>query len=490
MEQRDLPRTAARVEVERVRRCGLRDKQIRTVPTATDPISHSSAASRSWMVRKRFAGMCGRGHLLTKPGLVAEEALIGGSEQTNEPSCVERIALRPVVVAVYVGLTIVAGLLASAEPDKIMNAFPFYWKRGPWSWFAFTFWGTVGLAACLYWVRTQSADSARERAQEELRREARELKANSQDLAQLMRTMPPRNFLSLFNNVLTIQLMVVDQLERSDKAELTTDEVARVIRTVLEGVITLAKRFDESAEGVVYGANVMRYIPTKDRPTTDVERYAEALRFCPPELSIQRLAGVLHVDPTFSASTSDNVSGAVDPDLPAFALPFPADVRNGDGKWRILPGAPLAFHRAQCGEPGYDGYADTHTLSEWCRTEGAFDPQVVEKLDQYFNSAPLIRSFSSIALKAPNDQPQGVLNIHRNTVGVLRETGAAGHFYELMGPFGLLFLRLLRLYDDLTAAVPAAAPALVPAGGAADMSEEQAELVPPQPALEIPELGA
>ncbi|CAN5702442.1 hypothetical protein BH23GEM9_BH23GEM9_20150 [soil metagenome] len=373
-------------------------------------------------------------------------------EETGDPHAIpwhERLFLSPWAVGGSVVLTIIAGLLASASPAVILEARP--WHTGLVVWRAVAFWAVVLAAAGLYIRRQVLVDRLRAAAQSRLADEAAELKRQSESLSALIRTMPPRDFLGRFRNAVLAQDRIVSGMENAPPADLTADTVRRGCRTVLESVLTLAINFDGRPQGVVYGANLMVYIPREELAMLDDEECAHLrtlLRFASEEADILSFAGVLNLDPLLSAAT-DSPGGQVDRDLAAFCLPMPGRVKTENGRWRILPGAPMAHHRACSGLPGHDAYADTRSLGDWCRREGAFDPETIAEIETYFGAAgDRIRSFTSIALTRDGTAvPRAVLNIHRGEPGVLRDRGAAEHFYELMAPFGLLILRLLELLD-------------------------------------------
>lgn len=362
----------------------------------------------------------------------------------------ERAFLSPWAVGASVALTIIAGLLASSDPTEILSAAP--WHTGPVIWKSVAFWAVVFAAAGLYIRRQVLVDRERTAVQERLRAEAAELMRQSKNLRQLIRTMPPRDFLGRYRNAYLSQEPIVADIENAPPADLSVDAVQRACRSVLEAVLTLASIFDGRPEGLVYGANLMLHIPREKLaglPDAELSRIRGLLRFAPDEADILGFAGVFHLDCLLSAAT-DSGTGAVDTDLEEFCLPMPERVQTSQGRWRILPGAPMAHHQATRGLPGHDAYADTRTLGDWCRNKGAFDPETVADIEGYFSGSvgARIMSFTSIALsRAGEDSPRAVLNIHRSAPGVLRDKGAAEHFYELLAPFGILILRLLDVLD-------------------------------------------
>lgn len=79
---------------------------------------------------------------------------------------------------------------------------------------------------------------------------------------------------------------------------------------------------------------------------------------------------------------------------------------------------------------------------------------MIQELEQYFtnNEDPQVLSFVSLPLLRVTPQSEegiGVLNIHRNTKGLLEEKEPVEHFVPLLGPFESILLRLLEILDNL-----------------------------------------
>ena len=125
----------------------------------------------------------------------------------------------------------------------------------------------------------------------------------------------------------------------------------------------------------------------------------------------------------------------------------------------MLPGAPRAFS-----ERLLDIYADTHTLGQWCREKGDFSESVCTQVDNYFRSQQSVRSFVAVPLMQLRDtRPVAVLNIHRNSEGILRTRAGSDpevldQFSALLGPFSsTLLLLLARLSQPTATSSPPAA---------------------------------
>lgn len=149
-----------------------------------------------------------------------------------------------------------------------------------------------------------------------------------------------------------------------------------------------------------------------------------------------------------------------DPTLKPLALPVPAldSKMSADGqRWRVLPGAPLAFVKATEGPaPLVDLYADTATLGRWCREHGDFSPSVVSEIEDYFcgEAGQRVRSFASLPIRRPDKTSSliGVLNIHANRTGLLRSIAIqlqGGGGAAPAEQFGFLVAPLLSILAQL-----------------------------------------
>jgi hypothetical protein len=276
------------------------------------------------------------------------------------------------------------------------------------------------------------------------------LDERADELSRLIRTLPPAEFLSLFHSVYSeCDRLLTRVLENPE--EQTLDNVKAIIRAVLYGVATLAKKFDGSPSGAEYGVNIMLFTPSDSLARLnegDRDSLQQRLRFCESETDMTALAGVLDLRLDLSTSTQ---TGADSPDtvLVPLALPVPREIYGKDKKRRrVVPGAPLAF----C-EGTLSGFDDLRSLAQWCRDEGDFSQSVILEMEQYFNETarPWIRSFISIPLSSPSDDrpKRGVLNIHSNKTGLLQEKEPSAHFVPLLRPFQSILLRLLVMLITL-----------------------------------------
>lgn len=331
----------------------------------------------------------------------------------------------PLYATLVTILAVIAGVLGSVYSKEIGNAFPFYW--GPYdslSPHALGFWSTLVTFALLFFFRQAATDRAR------------------QQLVDLLRTLPPADFLSEFDRVLSACEEAAATVLRDSVG--TTEAVERAIRVVLDGVVTLAALFDGRPYGVTYAANIMLFQETSSLPEPDMVRLKERLKFLDPEIDARALYGVLDLQRPLSTTTGTREPEA-DGDLQPLALPIPASIRSGDGRrWRLLPGAPLAFVRGSM-----ELYTDTSTLGEWCRTYGDFSGTVCGAVEAYFGSPTGMRIRSFVSFPLARAREIGVVNIHRDQPGLLAEKEPAKQFWPLMHPFRTLCLQLLNAREKV-----------------------------------------
>ena len=365
------------------------------------------------------------------------------------------VVLSPLYAAVLTLLIIFAGGFASLYADDIKDAWPInYQARSGWSWRAFFAWMSALSAALMFFFRQRFDDEARAGAQDRLVRQA-------VTLEELVRTMPPANFLAslaaLYEAADDVLVVALGEPEPPFNREV----VDPGIRQVLGKIATLAKVFDGDHPGTRYAANVMLFYSREDMGEEMKREVRPRLRFCDEAVSIDNLQGVLILNPRLSAVTGDPKADP-DPFLEAFALPVPMTPRDAGGKWRALPGAPHAF---VTGEP--DIFLDFDTLRVWCERHGDFTEQVIRELNDYLHQQKEhFQSFISIALKAADGEgpkrPFGVLTVHCSRPRLLKdEPTAIGQFVAVIQPMKIILEKLLLVHrrDVLDAVKPDITPA-------------------------------
>jgi hypothetical protein len=319
---------------------------------------------------------------------------------------------------------------ASLNEDAIRSAFPFYW--GPFGglvWPAVKFWGGVAVFTLMLAFKNLGDDRARQ-----------DLVTAAHNIQLLLLTLPPRGWRDDYARAMAAMSDAMSELlPRHRPRELLDDALSEIIRRVLESIATLAFKFDASptigGKPAVYAANVMLFVPRAASDPPFEENIASCLRFVPSGTDLRSLRGVLVLRPelSYSASTGDR-----DTDIPVIALPVPQEARD-DGRWKALPGAPLAFLHE-----GTDGYADVSQLHEWFDQDADFAPSIREQVIEYFSGeGGTSRSFVSRRLTFAG-QDLGVLNLHSNKLnllGVLDDDEGGGasvlrreEFFALMTP--------------------------------------------------------
>jgi hypothetical protein len=353
-----------------------------------------------------------------------------------------RVLRHPFIAAAITLLLIGTGVAGSIYSPEIRRAYPFTWSYPPWSFSAgaTTFWLLVIACTCLFYARQRAEDDARELAQ-------RVLVERSQTLEQLIRTLPPANFLGLLAQILSNADKIMDVLTPLN--EVDRDDLVQGLRQLLNLIARLAQSFDGDDQSVHYGANIMlvKYADLlSDEQKTEIQ---QRLLFTDPETSVDQLLGVLDLDAELSATAAD-AAAHPDPDLASLALPLPVTAQTETGRYRVLPGAPIAYFTRQA-----DGFTDTDDLRRWCDTEGDFTNAVKDELQNYFRDAAF-RSFLSIPLFASpeatdqlNEEPMAILNIHCDRVGLLAHQGEpASHFVSVIRQFQLDLAKLLRKFVE------------------------------------------
>lgn len=314
-------------------------------------------------------------------------------------------------------LAIVAGLFGSLYTSEIRSAFAVLHGQHTVEWHAGLFWFSAALTAAMFFIRQRAVDSDRRNEQTEL--------------ADLLRTLPPSDFLSAFHEVFKDCSAVLAQVWRTDDTNQAS--LCSAIQTVLGGIADLARSFDGRPVGVTYCSNLMFYRPTASIPVGERAAVEERLRFVEPGIVLDALAGVLDLDVELSASLYDTLSRP-DPKISPLALPVPEQHRSDDGRRsRVLPGAPRAF----C-ERVLDGYSDSRTLGQWCRDEKEFSETVAQQIEGHFLgvTGSAVRSFVSLPVYLVDKvDPVAVLNIHSDKIGLLKGTGTLG---DTPGQFSIL----------------------------------------------------
>jgi hypothetical protein len=351
-----------------------------------------------------------------------------------------------------------AGVIASLFADNIKEAH--HLLVGTISWPAVAFWVTAILAAILFFFGQAAKDERRKQAEQRL-------DSRADELANLIRTLPPGDFLSELGGTYSICRRILATTQ-SGFRDIGPVGVKKSIREVLQSIASLARKFDAESPRSHYAANIMRFRAAASIAATDENDTRARLRFCEPEVALGSLEGILDLDRELSARLEGTVGDAPAPDdqLQPLALPVPRNAMSGDGKrWRVLPGAPLCFVKTIVARtPVLDAYADTRTLGAWCRKQQEFSESIAQQVEKYFSgpAGERVASFVCFPLVRLEDDgvPVAVLNVHANRPAILRQnqstktdsrqsTEPAERFRVLIGPLLTILVDLLNLLDSL-----------------------------------------
>jgi len=343
------------------------------------------------------------------------------------------------VLTLAVALT---GALASIYSQEIRKTL--FQLGGDVSWPATGFWLIFFLTGLLFGIQRWA--ELRVRAREQGR-----LEDSSQRLMDAVRTMPPRSFLDEYGPIYRRCEQATFAALLVDDEPATIDDVQSAIRVVLFGLAELAIAFEDGPVDASYAANIMLFLPETELTGPQKDTIDQRLKFCEPETTVRRLRGVLDLRADLSALTDntrhEEVSEVADTTLVKLALAIPRQDQQvnkvGDTtRSRVLPGGPRAWVSRRL-----EMYTDAADLLGWCNEEGAFGPTVISDLKAYFatDAPPVIGSFLSRHLAFANEEPIGVVNIHRSTAGILKnQRDAADLFIHASQPLQLLLTRLLR----------------------------------------------
>lgn len=332
----------------------------------------------------------------------------------------------------------IAGVFGSLYTSEIKSSFLFFLGQGPISWEATAFW----LLLFVFLLMFQSTQWAQNRITD---RAQKELIQKSDQLEGLIRTMPPEGFLAKFDKLYKHSFATA-LLAFSDGA--AREDVEEAIRIVLDCIVSLAHYFDGSPPNVRYSANIMLFRSCVNLEPEEREALRNRLQFASEDTDLLALKGVLDLQLALSTTTA-TPEPLPDDQLAPFALPVPKTpekVVKGNNRFQVLPGAPEAFQFKKL-----TGFHDLSMLERWCHEKGDFRPGTIEDILAYFRTGTgqSIKSFCSVPLAhSDEEEPIGVLNIHRDAEDMLKQKGAV-LFIPLTTPFRLLLVDLIRLRSRL-----------------------------------------
>lgn len=408
-----------------------------------------------------------------------------GSTSSGKPQGVlDRLtsfATAPGVVYVGFVLTAVAGLAGRADNGAVLRSWPFYWGRGPISWWAVAFW-SLGLASAgLAWLKERKAkhDKSEEKRRRtraenqaaEMQREARdareENRALSERLAEEVRTstvrlekMPPKDLLGSFDGLFEASydayLRAVRNIGKGRMAPRELEDVLEIARVVLFAATSLVQKFEKSPSGVVFSANVMLFRPIGNLKPAEKEQIRARLRFHGDGRGFDGLQGVLDAQRSLSVlidGTKTMTKPVPDLGLPVMSMPVFTTERSPEQGWLVLPGAPQAFCSGDM-----DVCPDVDDIIARCDQRSVYKHLSGKIREHLSMEVPHIKSFVSLPLeRAAREQVGragqstqdsrghrlGVVNINSSRVGLLADPEVQELLLPLLRP-------ILWMVADLT----------------------------------------
>lgn len=390
-------------------------------------------------------------------------------------SRLQRFARSPVTGGFTTILIVLAGLLGSIYTSEI-KVHPLFAPLRQFG--AASFVVVAMMAAVLFFMERSAARSAARVARRELLDATDKLLRETDDLKQLVRTVPPADFLVLFEQIYTRLSVLTQATAQANSDPRQIDTLDASIRTVLAGIGALARKFDLRTPGAsraVYGISVMVF-----RPADDGTAWRELAARCSQlepgmRTDSATLTGLLQYEPRLSTTTTSTSSEGEEPPAPdptlmdeCLILPVPTAPMRKDkaGRSRVLPGAPLSLVD---GKPKlYSSVAAFFAdLDERCGFSADVRKQAQEYFERYeehirsFLCLPLLRKDGNGGDYADSKHHRfaGVLNIHRNQPSLLGEQELAEQFAILALPFLTMLIVLLDKRQTMEAAVGAVAVA-------------------------------
>ncbi|MGH1456047.1 MAG: hypothetical protein ACRBDI_04650 [Alphaproteobacteria bacterium] len=275
----------------------------------------------------------------------------------------------------------------------------------------------------------------------------KELIEKSDELEEIIRTLPPEGFLDLFSEKYDEAHGVYKALLASD-GQVTKQDIELSIRGILLGILRLTTYFDRAAEDHSYGANIMIFTDAYKEDKTFKPDLRENLKFVNDDVDLNKLKGLIYLKHELSTNSKEDDS-SMDDDLQKIllALPVPNEAKSADTqKFRALPGAPLAIALNKS-----NVYANTETLDEWVRTQGDFNKTIETQIKEYFCSGigQEIKSFCSFPLSCDDGEPIAVLNIHKNAINILSGKDQFAMYIKIMCPFLSMLSELVNKLSDV-----------------------------------------
>lgn len=317
----------------------------------------------------------------------------------------------PAIGALNVVFGVLAGVLAAAFNADLINSTPILWFNEGFDWHsnfngkAFSFWLMVFSFAILWAAREWVSSKSRV---EEV-----------QNLERLIQTVAPPDFLEdyqkLYRTVTAMTAIVASNTQDQEK-------YLEGVRLILDAFIQLAAKWDyrTAMADDRYRANAMLYIPRNE--WTDENKSAGSNLLGGPgwEAAHPLADGGLWVDQNLATAQADDVGG-VDTQVAPLML-LHSSTRNVN-----LRGAPRAYETQQL-DHVMDNVEITSDWPEGLTAEAQKAAEASYKNDE--------KALSILSIPIPgNTGLIGVVNIYRDSPGIMGAEDRAVNFDRLMSPF-------------------------------------------------------
>lgn len=348
----------------------------------------------------------------------------------------------PIVHAVSTFMFVFAGIMGSVFYKEIHDYFSVFSAEG--------FVLPNGIVGCFFLLLVfafslfliwQSINVRREVSK------ARKMENLIADLNHSVRTLPPEEFMALYQKTYFKCLELVRLANSTPKPK--KEEREALVRSCLSRILLLFQVHEKNQENssVVYGANIMTFCDYNNPQALkrDKEYIENYVKFIDPEASFNKMQGFLILQAGLSTNTSVEAS-ELDPEMSQVkvALPIPVKEKLDNTKFIALPGAPLAYMTNTCNR-----FRNTNELFDWAKKEGSYRNCVIDDMDKYFEGVSShVQSFISFALIDGNNQVFAVLNIHKNQKDLIKDDEQLEYLSSMLQPL-LHILSCLILKKNL-----------------------------------------
>jgi hypothetical protein len=364
-----------------------------------------------------------------------------------------RIGCNPWFAAATAVVGTFAGFMAAIYSDDIRAAFPFPPAHGPLMWpghivaHAVASWSALTAFGLMFGLNSWGVTSTADLQIKALDKQIATVSQSTDELHQVIRTLPPRPFLVSFQDFLVASYPVIVQGLTGDSALQIRDAIV----SVLSSLVFMAQRFDGQGKTCTYCANVMLYRDFAGLSIEEMRKLADRAQFCERHSAAGiGWSGVLELRPDLAVFLEHgNTAITLKETLPRFVLevPQPKEREDVEGRSAVLPGAPEAFCSGS-----YTYVPDTHLMGDTCRRERGLRPAVSTDMDRYFKegNGRDVRSFIAIPLlpsrcgAQTNDEPLGVVNIHSDDTEILRSRDGVELFVPMTAPHRLFVAHLIE----------------------------------------------